>query len=409
MASAGKKVLMILENNPYPQDSRVRREALALVEAGYLVSVIAPRNKKQAWTQNVDGVHVFRYPAPPEADGFLGYIIEYGYSLIASFILTLVVWLRIGFDVIHAHNPPDIYVFIAMWFKLIGKRFIFDHHDISPEMYFERFGGEGNPLVHRILLWVEEVTFTFADHVIATNNSYKEIALQRGHVPESRVSVVRNGPDLNRLKIVPPDNELRSKASTIIAYVGVMGYQDGIDYFLRAAHHLIHDLNRTDFYCVMIGRGDAHEYLQNTSKELNLEAHVWFPGYVTDEELVRYLNTADIGVDPDPSNAFNDHCTMIKMTEYMALGIPIVAFDLPEHRVTAGEAAIYAEPNNELDFAKKIVRLMDNPEERRKMGTIGRERIETKLSWSHQKPILVDAYKTVFAHPRRGLFKSTAS
>lgn len=406
MASAGKskKVLMLLENNPYPQDGRVRREAEALLEVGHQVSVIAPRGKAQPWTDAVNGVRVFRYPAPPEADGLLGYLIEYGYSLIAAFILSIVVWIRVGFDVIHAHNPPDTFVFVAMWFKLVGKRFIFDHHDLSPEMYFERFRGEGNPTIHKLLLWIEKVTFKFSDHVIATNESYKAIAIERGGLPENRVSIVRNGPDLNRLKIVDPDPELRKKAGTIIAYVGVMGYQDGIDYFLRAAHHLIHDLNQTDFYCVMIGRGDAYKYLQQVTKDLDLESHVWFPGYVTDEELVSYLNTADLGVDPDPSNPFNDRCTMIKMTEYMALGKPIVAFDLPEHRVTAGEAAIYATPNEELDFAKKIAWLMDHPEERERMGKIGRERIETSLSWDHQKPILVKAYETVFSHSRRGLF-----
>ena len=404
MASVGKKVLMIVENNPYPRDVRVRREALALVEAGYQVSVIAPRGKSEPWAENVEGVYTYRYPAPPDAQGFLGYVIEYGYSLVAAYFLTFFVWLRRGFDVIHAHNPPDTIVFIAMWYKFVGKRFIFDHHDVSPEMYWERFRGEGNSTVHRILMWMERVTFKFVDHVIATNASHKQIAVERGKVPEERISIVRNGPDLNRLRIVDPDPELRSKAGTIIAYVGVMGVQDGIEYFLRAAHHLIHDLDRPDFYCVMIGRGDAFDYLQGVNKELGLESHVWFPGYISDEDLVSYLNTADIGVDPDPSNDFNDRCTMIKMTEYMALQIPIVAFDLPEHRVTADGAAIYATPNEELDFAKKIAYLMDHPEEREKMGKIGRERIETKLSWEHQSRILLEAYETVFKHPIRGWF-----
>lgn len=326
---------------------------------------------------------------------FLGFILEYGYSLVAAFIFSWIVLFSRGFDVIHSHNPPDIFVLIAAFFKPFGKRFVFDHHDLSPEMYYARFDDRGNRFVYQALLLFEKLSCKLADHVIATNESYKKIAIERNGVAESRVSVVRNGPDLNRLRLVEPDIELQQKAKIIIGYVGVMGFQDGVDYLLRALHHLANDLNRTDFYAVIIGTGDAWNDLRTLSGQLNLDNYVWFTGRVSDADLLRYLSTADICVDPDPYNPFNDKSTMIKMTEYLALQKPIVAFDLCEHRVTAQEAALYARPNDELDFARKIVELMDNSKRREQMGRMGRQRVETELAWSHQEQHLLQAYQIV--------------
>lgn len=394
-ASVGSRVLMLLENNPFPQDDRVRREAMALVTAGYQVSVIAPRRAGQPWRETVRGVHVCRFPAPPEANGFVGYLWEYGYALVSAFIISLLVLFREGFDVIHAHNPPDLYFLIAAFYRLFGKRFIYDHHDLSPEMYYARFDGEGNRLVYRVLVLLEELSCRFADHVIATNESYKAVEMERGRVPEERITIVRNGPDLSRLRLVQPDPDVRQKGETIIGYVGVMGYQDGVDYLLRALHRLVYDLGRTDFFGVIIGTGDAWPDLKELATQLDLDEYVWFTGRISDADLNRYLSTADICVDPDPSNPFTDRSTMIKMMEYMALAKPIVAFDLPEHRVTAQDAAIYARPNDELDFARQIAFLMDDPERRQRMGQIGRERIETGLAWSYQERHLLEAYETL--------------
>jgi len=386
---------MLLENNPYPQDGRVRREANALTSAGYQVSVICPAANGQPHREIVDGVHVYRYPAPPERDGILGYLLEYGYAMIATFFISLLVFLRKGFDVIHAHNPPDTFALVAGWYKLFGKRFVFDHHDLSPEMYYARFKLDGKPLVYNSLVFFEKLTFRLADHVIATNQSYKAVAMTRGGVPEDHITIVRNGPELGRVRPVAPDPELGGRAKTIIGYVGLMGFQDGVDYLLRALTHLVNDLGRTDFLCIIIGRGDALSSLKALASELGLDTYVWFTGRVSDADLMRYLSTADICVDPDPSNPFNDRSTMIKMTEYMALGKPIVAFDLPEHRVTARDAAVYARPNDELDFAQQLVLLMDNPERRHRMGQIGRARIETELAWSYQEKHLLAAYETL--------------
>ncbi|MFN8441135.1 MAG: glycosyltransferase family 4 protein [Caldilineaceae bacterium] len=395
--SAGNRILMLLENNPYPRDARVRQEAKALVSAGYEVTVICPKGKGQGWHETVDHVRVYRYPMPAQGDGLLGYLWEYGYSLLAALCLSLYVYVCHGFDVIHAHNPPDLMVLVALLYKPLGKKFVFDHHDLAPEMYFARFGGQGNPMVYRMLVAFEKLSCKVADHLIATNNSYKAMQMQRSGIPEKRITVVRNGPDLNRLRVVAPNAELQQKAPNIIGYVGEMGVHDGIDYFLRACHHLVNTLGRKDFYCVIIGTGDAWEMLKQTAVDLKLEEYVWFPGRISDADLLSYLSTAQICVDPDPSNPFNDRCSMIKMSEYMALGKPIVAFDLPEHRVTAQEAALYAKANDELDFARQLAILMDDPQRRQLMGKLGRERVESVLAWSHQSKGLIKLYDQLLA------------
>lgn len=396
-ASAGSRVLMLLENCPYPQDGRVRREAGALVASGYQVSAICPMGSGQSWRETIDGVCVYRFPAVQAANGFLSYLWEYGWSMAAIFALSLVVFLREGFDVLHAHCPPDTFVLIAAFYKLLGRRFVYDHHDLAPEMYNARFGGSANRFVYKTLIIFEKLSCRLADHVIATNQSYKKVEMLRGKVPEVRITIVRNGPDLNRLRSTGPDPDLRKKGKTIIGYVGVMGPQDGVDYLLRALRHLVDRLGRRDFFCVIIGKGDALTALKSLARQLGMNEYVWFTGWIPDEDLARYLSTADICVSPDPANPFNNRSTMGKMMEYMAFGKPIVAFDLHEHRVTAQDAALYAHPNDELDFARQLVSLMDDPVRRKKMGQIGKERIERELAWSYQEQHLLEAYEALNA------------
>lgn len=393
-ASAGS-VLMLLENCPYQRDVRVKREAGALVGAGYQVTVISPRPPDGAGASVQDGVRLYQYPAPPDGGGFIGYLWEYAFATIASLVLSFVVLLREGFDIIHVHNPPDTLAPISAPYKLLGKRLIFDHHDLAPEMYLARFGDRGNRLVCRVLVLLEKLSCRLADRVIATNESYKAVEMDRGGVPEDRISVVRNAPDQGRLRLVAPDADLRKRAGTIIGYAGRMGPQDGVDHLLRAMHHLVRDLDRRDVLCVIVGEGDMLHELSELTKQMDLERYVWFTGWIPDEDLIRYLSTADICVDPDPSNSFTDRSTMIKMMEYMALGKPIVAFDLPEHRVTAGDAAVYARPNDELDFARQIAVLMDDPELRGRLGQLGIKRVETELNWEHQEKRLLEAYKAL--------------
>lgn len=388
-----KRVLMLVENNGFPSDSRVRAEAFSLVEAGVEVSVIAPGKKGRPRYENVNGVHTYRFRQPAPGDSLMGYVWEYGWSMFASFWLTIWVFFRRGFNVIHAHNPPDMYVFIAMCYRIFGVRFVFDHHDLSPEMYYARFPDGGNKLLYNILVIFEKLSSKWATHIISTNESYKKMVMERSAIPGDRITVVRNGPNLSLVKPVPPDPELRNRASTILGYVGVMGQQDGVDYFIRAMQILINELGHTDVLAIIIGRGEAVPDLKKLTAELGLEKHVEFAGRASDEDLLKILSTADICVDPDPYNPFNDRSTMIKMMEYMALAKPIVAFDLTEHRATAQDAALYATGNDEREFAANIAKLIADPELRQSMGDFGLQRMRSKLAWHHQEQNLLDVYE----------------
>jgi glycosyltransferase involved in cell wall biosynthesis len=323
----------------------------------------------------------------------LGYIWEYAYSLAAIFFISLIIFLDEGFDIIHAHQPPDAFVFIAAFYKLLGKRYLLDHHDLAPELYNARFRGHGNMIVFRILVWLERFSCYVADHIIATNQSYKQVERQRDHVPDRRITVVRNGPDLKELYITAPDPDLRKMARIVIGYLGVIGTQDGVDYLLRALQHLVYNLGRKDFICVIVGSGDALAGLRSFTRHLGISDVVLFTGWVDQlTDVARYLSSMDICVAPEPSDPYNDRSTAEKVMEYMALGKPIVAFDLPEHRFTAREAAVYAHPNDTLDFARNIVLLMDDPLRRERMGQKGRERIELELGWHCQVIALLESY-----------------
>ncbi len=401
-----KRALMVVENNPYPQDSRVRHEAEALLSAGYGVSVISQAAKGQPWREVINGIHVYRYPEAFEARGFLGYIWEYGYSTLAILILSLVVWMREGFDVIHAANPSDTLVFVGAFHKLFGKRFIFDHHDLSPELYYANFGGTGNRLVYRALVLLEQFSCRLADHVIATNESYKQMEMERSGISWDRITVVRNGPDLEQFRVVEPDPALRPSGKTVIAYVGIMGCHDGLDCLVRALRHLFHTLGRTDFICYLVGKGEMVSELKASVREFGLEEHVHFTGWISEADKLRYLASADICVDPDPSNPFNDRSTMIKIGDYMAMGKPVVGFDLKENRFTAQEAGLFVNANDEFEFARGLAELMDDPARRRVMGAFGRRRVETELAWSHSVPKLLSVYRSVLPEPAHALARA---
>jgi glycosyltransferase involved in cell wall biosynthesis len=400
-ASSNNRVLMLLENQAYPQDVRVRREANALTAAGYTVSVICPARPGQPSREVIKGVRLYRYPEPSGANGFLGYLWEYAYSTGASFALSLIVFLREGFDVIHAHNPPDTFVFVAAFYKMLGKRFVFDHHDLSAEMYQARMPGGGNRMVYHALMLLEKLTCFVADHVIATNESYKRMEMERGGVSEEHITVVRNGIELDCGLSTEPERFLVEKGKIIIGYVGVMGFQDGVDYLLRALHHLIHDLGRTDFYCVLVGTGDMWPKLLELARDLNLDRYVWFTGFVPTAKMQNCMCATDICVAPEPSNPFTDRSTMVKIIHYMSLSKPIVAFDLPEHRFTAGDAAVYVKPNDELAFAKALAELMGDPLRRQALGELGRRRFETDLAWEYSVAKLLEAYQKILPEPRR--------
>ena len=390
-----RRVLVLVENLPSPFDRRVWQEANALRDAGYDVSIICPTGKGYEKKHEViDGIHIWRYKLPTEAEGALGYLLEYGSALFWTFLLTWKVLFTRGFDVIHACNPPDLFFLIGGFFKLFGKRFVFDHHDANPELYEAKFGRKD--LFYRLMLLVEKLTFRTADVSIATNQSYRRIAIERGGMAPERVFVVRSGPSLERLKIVPPQENLRRGRRFLAGYVGVMGRQEGIDYLLRAVAHLVHDLKRTDVHFGLVGGGTSLDEMKALARELGVEDYVTFTGRVPDAELLAMLNTADVCVNPDVANDMNDISTMNKIMEYMALGKPIVQFDLTEGRFSAQEASLYARRNNAFDFALKITQLLDNPELRASMGAFGRRRVENELEWRYEAPKLLAAYRMLW-------------
>lgn len=404
----------MLVENYFPQDTRVTNEASLLVDAGYQVSVIALRRKGQAGHAIVNRVDVYRLPTlelfkkTPFANAnrlnsifvklksFLGYIVEYCYFTTACLILSTYIFVKRGFDIIHAHNPPDTLFLVALPFKLLGKKFVFDQHDLCPELYRSRYrAAEG--FVSRLLKLVEWCSLKLADVTIATNESYKQIQIDRANKNPRDVFIVRNGPNQMRMIPVVPSARLRGMNKSILCYIGSLNPQDGVDHLLRSLRHLLYNLKRSDFHCVIMGSGDSLQDLRSLADSLQLNGCVEMPGFVSDEELQSNLAAADICVDPDPSSPLNDVSTWIKVMEYMAYAKPIVAFDLKETRFSAGEAAIYVRPNEEAEFAATIARLMGEHELRNKMGAYGRRRVEQELQWSKVGTNLLTAYDRLLA------------
>lgn len=397
MAFAGKlrRVLIIVENLPVPFDRRVWQEATTLKANGYQVSVICPKGKGfDAGYEVVDGIHIYRHALPIEAEGALGYAMEYGTALFWEFFLAWKVLLTRGFDVIHACNPPDLIFIVGLFFRLLGKRFLFDHHDINPELYEAKFGRRD--FFYKLMVWAEWLTFKTATVSIATNESYKRIAIDRGGMDPDKVFVVRSGPSLERLKIMPPVASLKRGRRFLVGYVGVMGKQEGIDILLRVVRHIVYECGREDIHFGLVGGGTSLEELQLYAQALRVADFVTFTGRVSDHDMLEMLNTADVCVNPDVPNEMNDKSTMNKIMEYMALGKPIVQFDLTEGRVSAQQASLYARNNDEIDFAKKLLELLDNGELRREMGEFGRQRVLTELQWKHEIPNLLQAYDVLF-------------
>lgn len=396
--AAPRRVLIIVENLPSPFDRRVWQEATTLHAASYEVSIICPTGKGYDKRYEViDGVHIYRHPLPMEAEGALGYLVEYGAALFWEFTLAWRVLFTRGFDVIHACNPPDLIFLVGGFFKLLGKKFLFDHHDINPELYEAKFGRRD--FFYKLMVWLERMTFRLADVSIATNESYKRIALDRGGMAPDRVFVVRSGPKLDRLKMLPPVESLKRGRKYLVGYVGVMGKQEGIDYLLRAAAYIVQVLDRHDIHFGLVGGGTSLAEMQDYARELGIADYVTFTGRVPDADMLAMLNTADVCVNPDVANPMNDKSTMNKIMEYMALGKPIVQFDLSEGRFSAQEASAYAKHNDEIDFAYKIVDLLDDAPRRQRMGEFGRQRVLNELEWRYEAPKLLAAYDALWGAP----------
>lgn len=392
-----RRVLIIVENLPVPFDRRVWLEANALRDAGYKVTVICPRMKNFTIPYEIlDGIEIYRHPLPLEGDsGALGFLLEYSIAFFWELVLAWKVFLREGFDILHACNPPDNIFLIALTFRPFGVRFVFDQHDINPELYIAKYGKKG-PL-YWLLRTFERLSFAAADLVISTNESYRRIALERGKKNPALVHVVRSAPDTTKFRPVPPDPALKEGRSYLVAYVGVMGKQEGIDLLLEAARIIVQEHGRRDILFVLIGSGPEHPHMVRLAERLGLQSHVRFTGRIPDADLLRYLSTADVCVNPDRVNEMNDKSTMNKIMEYMAVGKPIVQFDMTEGRFSAGEASLYARPNDPRDFAEKILELLADPHKRQRMGEFGRKRMENELDWRFSREALVRAYRTLDA------------
>jgi glycosyltransferase involved in cell wall biosynthesis len=383
-----------VENLPVPFDGRVWKEACSLRKIGYQVTVLCPKGKgyEQAYEQ-AEGIHIYRHPMPKEANSPLGYVVEYGMALFWELLYCSWIYLRRGFHVIQGCNPPDDIFLVALPFKLFGVKYIFDHHDASPELYLSKY--ERNDFFYKIQIWLERVTFYFSDVVISTNNSYKDIACRRGGLAPEKIFVVRNGPDLETFKPVFPKPELKHGKHYLVGYVGTMSTQEGLDILLDVADH-IKRMGRNDVHFTCVGGGPGLVMLRQMVKDKNLLDTVTFTGRVSETELLDVLSTADVCVNPDKPCKMNDISTMIKIMEYMALGKPIVQFDLKEGRFSAQEASLYASNHNQVaDFAANILWLLDHPEERKIMGEFGRRRVEKELSWEHSVENLIAAYGKV--------------
>jgi glycosyltransferase involved in cell wall biosynthesis len=394
------RVLIIVQNLPVPFDRRVWLECRALTAAGYDVTVVCPKGKGDPAHEVLEGVTLLKYSPYAPGGSALGFVMEYAYSFLATARLVLRARRQGRFDVLQACNPPDIFWPIAGWLRRRdGTRFVFDHHDLCPELYDSRFP-HGSRLPHRGLLALEKATFRTADHVVATNASYAQIAARRGGKSPQDVTVVRTGPDHERLRRKAAAPALRRGRRHLVAYIGVMGPQDGVDLAVRAAAHVVKDLGRDDVSFTLMGAGDSYDEVVALRDELGLQDHVEMPGRVPDETVMDVLSTADVGLSPDPKNPLNDVSTMNKTMEYMAFGLPVVAFDLKETRVSAQAAASYVPSGDVAAYARAIVELLDDDDRREVMGREGRLRIEEELAWTYQRDAYVDVYDNLVERKR---------
>jgi glycosyltransferase involved in cell wall biosynthesis len=390
----GPRVLIIIQNLWVPFDRRVWLECQALVASGYDVTVVCPKGPGDPSYQVIDGVTVHQYKAYAPGGSKLGFVTEYAYSFLMTLRLVLRARKAGRFQVLQACNPPDIFWPIAMLLRRLDRtRFVFDHHDLCPELFQSRFGGTTS-LPYKGLRFLERMTHRKADHVISTNDSYRRIAITRSGKADHEVTVVRTGPDPDKLRRDPSraDESLRRGHRYLVTYIGVMGPQDGVDIVVRAADHIVNTLGRTDIAFTLMGGGDSFDEVVALRDQLGLGEHVEFTGRVPDETVRAVMSTADAGLSPDPKNPLNDVSTMNKTMEYLAFELPVIAFDLIETRVSAGDAAVYVEPNDVAKYGQAIVDLLDDEVARRRMGNLGRERVEQVLAWKHQQKAYLEVY-----------------
>jgi glycosyltransferase involved in cell wall biosynthesis len=401
------RVLIVVQNLPVPFDRRVWLEATTLAKHGYRVSVICPKMRGfNAGRETIEDIDIHRYPLPIDAQGKLGFVLEFLWCFLATSLLSLKVQIAgRGFDVLHVCNPPETYWPLAWFWRALGKRFIFDHHDLSPEMFAVKFERpatreEGGALF-KALLFLERMTFKAAQIVTTTNESHKRIAVARGGKRAEDVFIVRSGPDLSRFKVHEPDPKWRKGKPFLIAYLGEICKQDGVDHLVRAVRILRDELKRTDIHCIFMGGGPHQKAIADYAVEIGVQELCTFTGRVSDEDLCRVLSSADIGIDPDPKNAWSDQSTVNKVIEYMFFGLPVLSYDLHETRVSAGEAGLFVTANDERALAEGIVELIEDPERRRRLGAAGHARVREALAWNFSVPQLLAAYRAALGERKQ--------
>ncbi len=385
------RVLFISENAPVPADRRVWNEARSLTAAGWQVTIVCAQGVDRDSTPHevLEGIEIHRFPLAPASGGPVGYLREYAQAMWRIRKLVRKLARTQHFDVVHACNPPDFLLLAARSLRRRGTKFVFDHHDLVPELYRSRFGGGTGPL-YRVALALEQVAFRLADVTIATNESYRRVAIERGKMAPEDVFIVRNGPNLARFRPVDPDPALKRGREHLIVYLGIMGPQDGIDHAIRALGHIG---GRDDWHAIFIGEGDVLEDMRALAAELGIGDRVEFAGWRYDDDIRSILSSADVCLAPDPPSPLNDMSTMIKIPEYMAMGKPVVSYGLAESRVSAGEAAAYADGDAPEALGRCVDELLDDPERRARMGAYGRERVVSALGWEHSEAALIAAYE----------------
>lgn len=392
LSFSGKHILIIIENLPAPFDRRVWQEANALKQNGAEVSIICPKMKGYNKSyESIGGIDIYRHSLPTEGNGPLGYLMEYSVAIFWEFFLACKIFAKKRFHVIQGCNPPDLIFLTALPFKLFGVKYIFDHHDVNPELFIAKYNKQG--FFYKLMLLLERLTFSFADYSIATNESYKEIAVRRGKMKQERIQIVRSGPKLDKLKIGPGNEKYKNGKKYLIGYLGVIGRQEGLDLWLQSAKIIISQ--RSDVRFAIIGDGTYLQNIKELALQLGISSHVDFYGRVEDKLMLEILNTCDVCVNPDTPNEMNNISTMNKIMEYMALKKPIVQFDLKEGRVSAGQASLYAINSDTVDFAQKVNQLLDNAALRIEMGEFGYKRVCNDLSWEVEERKLINFYKKV--------------
>lgn len=375
--------VIVVENLPVPLDRRVWQQARALRDDGWDVAVVCPQSKQHPQKYEEDeGIAIYRHPLPLEARGPLGFLIEYGSALFwESFLLLKIAFSR-GFDVIQICNPPDLLFLAAAPYKLLGKRIIFDHHDVCPELFEAKFGRRG--LFHRLLLIAERLTFRIADLVVSANETYRGLALSRGGRSPSDVVAVYSVPERARVRRVKPNETLRRGARLVLGYVGIIGDQDGVDHFVRCIHHLVVEQGHADIRAVVVGDGPALASVQALADQIGIADRIAFAGYLRGDELLAAMSTFDIGIMPDPVNEYNDKISMNKVFEYSALGIPCVAYNLTETRRLLGDCGLYADDATPEGLANACLPLIKDQALREERGRAIKALSDRQFDWQRE-------------------------